>query len=92
MFFLAMQPDVRHVGIKFPHHWKSKDYSLEIKDRLQLQTALPEFHPKNEILHKVHLLFSFFFSSMCYINSSFQLFLNVWGERSILVKTRVEMK
>ena len=62
MFFLAMQPDVRHVGIKFPHHRKSKDYSPEIKDRLQLQTALPEFHPKNEILHKVHLFFS-----MCYI-------------------------
>uniref|UniRef100_A0A2N9H625 Uncharacterized protein n=1 Tax=Fagus sylvatica TaxID=28930 RepID=A0A2N9H625_FAGSY len=50
---LRPQPDVRHVGIKFPHHRKSKDYSLEIKNRLQLQTALPEFHPKNEILHKL---------------------------------------
>uniref|UniRef100_A0A2N9ENQ8 Uncharacterized protein n=1 Tax=Fagus sylvatica TaxID=28930 RepID=A0A2N9ENQ8_FAGSY len=50
---LEGRPDVRHVGIKFPHHRKSKDYSLEIKNRLQLQTALPEFHPKNEILHKL---------------------------------------
>ncbi|GMY36892.1 hypothetical protein FCV25MIE_32134 [Fagus crenata] len=50
---LRPQPDVRHVGIKFPFHRKSKDYSPKIKDRLQLQTALPVFHPKNEILHKL---------------------------------------
>lgn len=74
-----MQPGIGRVKIKFTHHQKSRDYGPEIKDQLQLQRSLPISHPKNGVQYEVYLFLSLGYSSS-------QLFINVWGERTSLVK------